>query len=209
DLKVTDATNATVWVHAGVLTSQTSVDLSGAAQRSLGQSVKKGGALATGFKLSAGTPTTIRLRRRAPVGFLVRSAPGTLKADLEGEPVTLGLGDPLANEIPASVKAIVVLRYKGIRLLESVADVLGAAGPVSGMVVGAEPVRRDLPPGALTGLSVARIGVIGRAPASATLSALLVDQLTGQPLGRAATAKVTAAASFSTVWLALPVPQRP
>ena len=107
------------------------------------------------------------------------------------------------------------MRYQGIRLSDVVNDTLptaGSAGPrdgIGGVVVGAEPVRRVLPPDALTGQDVVRIGVIGRAPVDTALSVQLLDPIAGTALGPPAVAPVPAGHGFGTVWLAFGAAQRP
>jgi hypothetical protein len=157
--------------------------------------------------MSAATATTVALATTPITGRLVRSVSGTVKTVVAGDPVALDLGagaPPLAAEQPSDVTAFVTVRYQGERLSETIADRL-PDGPLTGFVVGAEAVRRTLPPQALLGLTVSRLGVLGRAPVAATLSGQLLDAASGSPLGPAAVAKV-APGPAGTVWLVLPQP---
>jgi len=63
---------------------------------------------------------------------------------------------------------------------------------------------RALPPAALDGRVVRRIGVVGRAPEDAELEVGLVDAVTGAALTPAARVSVAAADAFATHWADVP-----
>jgi hypothetical protein len=76
---------------------------------------------------------------------------------------------------------------------------------VGGRVVRGDPVLRALPPLALSGQTVTRIGLVGVAPEPCELSVRLVRPRSGEPLpGDPAVVRLVASAAVATVWAALP-----
>lgn len=212
DLTVTDRAGATAWTRAGPLTATTGVDLTAVTQRALSAALTAGAPLSTRLHLKAARATTCGLRSATTRGALVRAAAATISTALTGDPVPLALGPTaLASERPGSVSAELSVHYHGIRLSDVLADHLpiGLTTGIVGIVVGPDPVRRAIPPAALTGQDVVRIGVIGRAPVDATLSVQLLDPILGTALGPPAVAPVPPSHDFGTVWLAFSAAQRP
>jgi hypothetical protein len=171
--------------------------------------------------LDAGQPLEAKLMLKAaneaPIGFRVTGPSGALvrrfrkpqPVVMEGDPVAPALaadGDaPLDAELAANVVADITITYAGIRLHDTVVDELPPPAAVHGFVVKAEPRERTLPPQALQGVSVARIGLIGRAPESCELSVQLVDTAAnGSPLGPPGVVQLDAHDDIRTVWVEMP-----
>jgi hypothetical protein len=211
DLSLVDEEGTTVWSFPGEMPPQTAamtIDLRQPIEKVLKPKVKGGKPVTAAFTLkgSAGTP---RVSVETARGAVVRNVPGIIKAELAGEAAPLAIPPPpLADEDPSRVNASVVVQYHGIRLLEQFTDsVPSQAGAVGGVVVGSEPVLRKLPPAALQGWTVAKIGIIGRAPEDCELVAQLVDISAGgagNALTQPASATLKASNDLAMVWLDVP-----
>ena len=141
--------------------------------------------------ITATAPARTRVAAGRVHGVLVRTLAGVTKVTLEGAPVTMKLTPPIAAEIPSRVTADLRLRYADIRLVPDLSDPTPAAGAPAGRIVtpggGSPPgMLRPLPPRALQGESVARLGLRGRAAEPTELTVELVDAATGAPMGPAA-----------------------
>lgn len=159
--------------------------------------------------LVAANEASIGFRVDGPSGALIRRFDSVAAVIMEGDPAPAALvagGDaPLAAEIPASASADITITYAGIRLLETIADKLPSPADVRGFVVRSEPRRRILPPQALNGVSIARIGVIGRAPEACEVSVQLVDTAADNaPLGPPGVVQLEAHDDIRTVWIEMP-----
>lgn len=144
----------------------------------------------------------------APRGAVLREHKGLLHCDLAGDPVSLPLGDPLAAETPQSVKGGFSIRYQGLRLLSDLSDPLPApAEVVRGIVVSGSAALRVLPPQGLVDISLAKVGIIGRAPEECELEAQLVrvqGDVGGAPVGPPGRVVVSRAGAIATIWIDLP-----
>lgn len=144
----------------------------------------------------------------APRGAVLREHKGLLHCDLAGDPVLLPLDQPLAAETPQSVKGGLSIRYQGLRLLSDLSDPLPApAEIVRGIVVGGSAALRVLPPQGLVGISLARVGLIGRAPEECELEAQLVrvqGEVGGAPVGPPGRIVTGRSGVVTTVWIDLP-----
>ena len=178
---VTPANNAklagpggtTVWQSAAFDPDgpDATVDLRAALEAALNQQLAKQQPPQAKFTLSADTPAQVYLSVAGPSGALLRSEKGVISTSVEGDPASLQLSGPLANEVPASVTADLTVKYEGIRILENASDDLpSSATPITGAIIGAEGAVRTLPPQALEGQKPARVGVYGRAPEDCELS---------------------------------------
>lgn len=171
-------------------------------------------------RINAGQPTdlTFHLRGQAPgkAGFsfslrggLVRDYTGVRTLDLEGDPSPFPLAGetPLPEETPSAATGDLTVTYRGLRILEELSDVLPAGGAVDGAIVTTEPVVRVFPPRAFSGMSLARIGIIGRAPADCELSVRAV-RLAGHYIasvaGTLGVMRISASNTLKTHWLDLP-----
>jgi hypothetical protein len=217
-LKVTGPEGAVLWQFPGGMPSNApavDVDLTAALERTLKQAVKAGQPPAATFTVVGASPCSASVNVAGARGALLRDFPGALRASLQGDPFPLPLGGPLAAEQPASAMAALVIKYEGIRILEPVSDSVPPSGGTGGTIVTDQPVTRALPPQALTGFPVARIGLIGRCPVGAPgqpgepceLSVQLVDMSSGAPgqaIGRPGVVRAAPSAALGTVWVELP-----
>jgi hypothetical protein len=162
--------------------------------------------------LTATAASTVSLSRLRIAGALVRAFPGTVRSTLEGNAIALALppaGEPpLAIDGSASVRADVTVRYDGIRIVSELSDPV-PAGASDGVILGAaaDGPRARLPPEALRGRRLARLGIVGRAPEECELSVRLVEPATGQPLpGDPAVVRPPPGSAMGVVWFTLPTP---
>jgi hypothetical protein len=208
-LELVDPAGTAVWAFPEELAPGApapTVDLRFAVEAALKDALAGNRATDVTFRLK-GAAGSANVTFATPHGALVRAFPGVLRSELAGDAVALELG-PLANEQPATATADLTITYAGIRLLENVADPVPAVfGDVGGRIVGADAVVRALPPHALDDLTVARVGLIGRAPERCELSVQLVDLAHGAaPLGPPAVLQLEPSAAIGTVWAAPSVP---
>jgi hypothetical protein len=214
DLTLAGPDGATLWNFAGALpdgaaqTPDITVAVSSAVEalRAAGEPIV--GAL----KLSSKFPAKVRFTVSSVAGDLIRELTGTTTVELAGEPVALPLATPLPPETPATVIADVKVTYRGKRLAD-VSDPLPPTGAHRGVVVRADRVLRVLPPHALRGERVSRIGLIGYCPQPTALLLRLVpatatpDSAAGlSPIGTPGTAKVDAGSGVGLIWVDLPEP---
>jgi hypothetical protein len=198
--------NNMIWSAPGVLTQSVRTDLAAQLQLSLARQVTAGASrLHVPLQLRSSISADVDLTWSGPHGAVVRTVPVPVVADLVGDPVSLSLSPNPPAELPQSVTADVTVIYSGMRLHDVIDDQLPPDGPVFGRVVEADAATRVLPPAALTGCSVVRIGIVGRATAPTDLSVSVVDA-SGQPIGASAAVSCAAAAEMSTVWAVLPAP---
>jgi hypothetical protein len=223
DLKVAGPDGAVLWQFPGGMPSSApavDVDLTAALERTLKQAVKAGQPPAATFTVVGTASCSASVHAAGARGALLRAFPGALRSSLQGDPFSLPLGGPLAAEQPASAIADLVVKYAGIRILEPVSDSLPPSGGTGGIIVTDQPVTRALPPEALTGLPVARIGLIGRCPVGAPgqpgepceLSVQLVDMSSGAPgppIGKPGVVKAAPSIALGTAWVDLPAMEAP
>jgi hypothetical protein len=212
DLELLGPDDGAAWSYPGELlpgaplqTADYRIPLQAALQAALDET---GQADAT-FRLIGAAPSTVALHAGAPRGALLRTFAGVTRAELSGVPAALPLsGAALASETAGRVSADLTLEYGGIRLLEAVKDPLPpASGAVDGYVVGEAGVLRRFPAGLLHNYSLARIGLVGRAPESCELSlqfVTLVGDAEGQPLGNPSVLQLEASAAIDVNWVDAP-----
>ncbi len=119
-----------------------------------------------------------------PRGYLVRTESGVHTTILAGDDAALNIPteSPLADEAPEQVTADVTIAYDGIKLLPDLsATAPPHNGDISGQVVTTAGKIKCLPPAALSGKKLARIGIIGRAPEDCELVLELIDMTGGVP----------------------------
>ncbi len=212
DPELLDPAGGQLWAFPGELTTElgmTDVDLRFSLQDALQTALDAGEPLTATFRLQAAEAAEAYLSFGGAGGSLVRQFPGILSTPLEGDPARLALapeGPPLAVEPPASARADLTVAYAGIRVLEEASDELPASpGGVAGRILGEEWVARAMPPAALGGLPLARIGLVGRSPESCELSVRARDpSVPAAAPGPPGVVEVEASDLMGTVWVELP-----
>ncbi|TMS48848.1 hypothetical protein [Mycobacterium sp. DBP42] len=215
DLTVTGPDGATLWSFPGPLPegSAQQQDVTVALAAAVEKLRASGSPVAGTVKLTSKFPCQVRFRLSAATGDLIRELPGTTTVELAGEPVGLPVDPPLPPAVPATVLADVQVTYNGCRLAD-VSDPMPAPGAQHGAVVRQEAVRRVLPPLALRGEQISRIGLVGYCPQP---SALLVRLVAAAPtetatpakaLGEPGTVTVDASSAVGVIWIDLPAPVR-
>jgi hypothetical protein len=184
DLIVKGPDGATLWEFPGELlpgTTPPTIDVTVGLQGSIDGMLSAGVRLAGEITIQAKYPSRIGVALPSVRGALVRSVRGITRAELAGSSTPVSIeGDPLPTAVPSSVIADVRVTYAGIRLAE-MSDLLPTDRAVEGIVVGAHPEIRTLPPEALRGEQVARIGIVGRAMDDVELTVQLVDPNSADP----------------------------
>ena len=74
---------------------------------------------------------------------------------------------------------------------------------MAGAVVAGTAVRRALPPAALDGERLGKVGLVGRALAAGKLTVTLLDAVAGRPLAPPVTVDLIAAQAIRTLWIEL------
>jgi hypothetical protein len=206
DLKLAAATGQPVlWAFPGEMPAggaTTQADLKVAVQSALQAAIDTGAPPSLALRLTAGRPSLVRLGTFQAHGALVRRIGAVPTLAIRGEPSPLPAGGPVPTQ-PGSASADLSLRYLGIRLLPDLSDPL-PAGPVSGHVVGPDEVVRQLPPQALRGARLARIGLVGRAPVAAALLLSLRNAATGAAIAAPVKLALAAGRDIATCWAELP-----
>lgn len=186
------------------------VDARMSLKAALQQKLQRGETLEAELRVSADPPARVFVGFSGARGALLRVRPGVLRTLLEGDPQPLALAEPIAAETPSAVAGDLTLTYLGVRILPSASDVVPpSSASVSGRVVAAEPSLRALPPAALSGWELARIGVYGRAPEDCELYIDLVELRGASPgasLSPALVLPVPAEQRLKTHWAAWPEP---
>lgn len=221
DLTLTGVDGQTLWAFPGELLPGTEAvaDVTAVVSASL-EALRATGAPLTGaLTLRAAAPSRIGVEMAEVAGSLLRRIPGTTSIVLQGEPEGfLVPGVPLAAVPPTTVVADLHVTYAGMRLA-AISDALPQTGAVSGQVVGERPSYRVLPPEALRGETVTRIGLVGCCPEESALLVRLTAASAATPVARGASGRtsepsiggpgvVTVAASArpGVVWVDLPAP---
>lgn len=208
DLTVHGPDGATLWSFPGTLPGAAyhAADLTIGVQGALDALLAAHEPLTGAVTITAARPGKVGLGIPTVRGALLRSIPGTTKATLAGGPVAVVIDPPdLPPETPSAVVADVHVHYEGIRLAE-ISDLLPDDRAAGGVVVGDAAVVRPLPPAALRGEQLARVGLVGRAPAASAMSIQIVDASPGAehaPLAAPAVVAVdasTASDQFGVVW---------
>lgn len=217
DLTLTSPDGTVLWNFPGALPAgaSTNADVTVALTAALEALRKTGQPISGALTLTARFPAKVGLRVSRVRGYLVRALPGTTSVTLAGEPVSVPLAAALPSARPTSVVGDVKVKYAGMRLAD-VSDPLPPPGAVSGLVVRQEPVRRTLPPLALRGETVTRIGLVGYCPQATALLVRLVPAdppapaagagPTGPALGAPGTAQPTPSQNSTVIWVDLPTP---
>jgi hypothetical protein len=224
DLTLLGPDGATLWAFPGPMpdTAVQELKVSVAVGAAVEQLRAAGTAIAGSLRLTSRFPCKVRFRLGPVEGDLVRALPGTTAVELAGEAVAFPLAAALPQAAPATVVADVKVAYRGMRLAD-VSDAMPPPGAHRGVVVRQDRVLRTLPPLALRGERVSRIGLVGYSPQPAALLVRLVAADAGgaassaggtaggppaPALGMPGTANVDASTAAGVVWVDLPEPVR-
>jgi hypothetical protein len=213
DLTITGPDGVTLWSFPGDLlpgSPPTTIDLTVGLQGALEAMRRAADTPAGTLTVTAAHPCRIRAALPTVKGAMVREVRGVTKVTLDGVPAPVPVdGASLPHAVPTSAVADVHITYAGLRLAE-ISDPLPASEDATGIVVRDEPRSRVLPPQALRGERVARVGLIGRAVGATDLTVQLVDATPGSasaPLGEpAVVAAAPAASELAVTWAVLPEP---
>ncbi|NWM19951.1 hypothetical protein, partial [Escherichia coli] len=181
------------------------ISLVQALSTALSTAVAAGGTPTASVTIHATAPANAWLAESAAHGKLIREVPGVSTTAVDAAPAALALAPPYAAERPSRVIADLRIKYAGVRLVSDYSDLVPAAGAPAGRIVGMAGQERALPPEALRGQRVARLGLRGIASEPTELAGELVDALDGKPLGRAAVLQC-AAGPMGDLWAELPEP---
>lgn len=215
DLTLTGPDGATLWSFPGPLPegSAQQQDVTVALSAAVEKLRAAASPVAGSIKLTSKFPCQVRFRLTPVTGELIRELPGTATVELAGEPVGLPVDSPLPQAAPTTVVADVRVTYNGSRLAE-VSDQMPAVGAQRGVVVRQDAVLRVLPPLALRGEQISRIGLVGYCPQPSALLVRLVaaaPTVRGTPakvLGAPGTVSVDASTALGVIWIDLPQPVR-
>lgn len=209
DLRVLGPGGAVLWSFPGDFTSTATMrgDLTVGVAAAMEKLRAGGGPIAGALRIVSGRRARIRLRLADVDGAIVRTLPGTTAVSLEGEPAVVDVpGPPLDAAGPSSATAGLTITYLGERVAD-ISDRLPEQDAVSGVVVQAEPVVRDLPPEALTAAIVTRIGVVGFAavPTAVTIG-LAARADPSRTIGTSAVIRPAPSSLWDVLWVRLPEP---
>lgn len=169
DLEVSDSSGP-LWSMPGAFAERARIDLKNSVGRGLGEAPT---AAVARISLKGKTAGRLHASAIGVQGHLLRKFPYKVQASFEGNRQALGLGK-LDPRPPAAVQVDISIVHEGLRLHPLSRAVPQASGGLSGRVVGTAPLVRQLPPQALRGDILLRIGVAGFA-AEGTLSLRLLE----------------------------------
>lgn len=175
EVRVSGADGSPLWGAPGLLGAVAVVDLRAALERALTAAVEGGSGPTTTFSVTAGAAGVVRTAGVVATGSVVRRFGDQVTVEVEGRAApVVPPAPPLDARAPRSVTADVVVRHHGLRLHQVSDAVPASRGGLGGPVVGPEPVVRSLPPAALVGERVRRVGLVGRPVGPTDLSVQLV-----------------------------------
>lgn len=217
DLEAVDAGGQSLWQQAGRLGALAVIDLTAAVKRTLQQSLDAGDGPHTTVTVRAGKPGEAATSLVTASGRVLREVGGKLGATCEGDASVVEIpGPPLDVRQPARATADVVVRHQGLRLHPLSDPVPDRTGDLHGAVLSGDgPVVRVLPPEALCGESLGRVGLVAVVREPADLAVRLLEVRGGVPVGPLGGAHATvtvepvdgfAAARPRVVWLDLSAP---
>jgi len=209
ELRVIGPDGAVLWSFPGEFAGATGMrsDLTVGVGAALEKLRASGRPITGELRVISDRPARIQLRLADVTGAHVRTLPGTTSVRLDGEPAFIELPPPSFDSAgPTSASGDLRIAYLGARLAD-ISDRLPDVDAVAGVVVHAERAVRDLPPAALTGATVTRIGIVGFAPVPATLLVGLAARADpSQGVGASAVVRCVPSAVWDVVWVDLPVP---
>lgn len=172
DVSLLDGTGAAFYTGTGPITAATTVDAKNAVQRALEAAIKDGAQPSITLNVTGRTPGQLGTYGIIASGEVRRVFDDKIAVTLDGDAVTPGLpGAPLDARVPSSATADVVVEHAGLRLHDLSDAVPAGAGGQSGPVLTMEaPIWRPLPPQAMRGEVLRRIGLVGLGLTATTLS---------------------------------------
>ncbi len=217
DLEAVDASGQTVWRQRGRLAAPTTIDLRAPLKRALEAAIAAGDGPRTTITVKSGKPGQVRTAGVAAAGRVLRRFTDKVVAECDGDDAPLPLpAPPLDTRAPARAAGDVVIRHRGLRLHPLSDAVPDRPGDLRGPVLaGNAAVVRVLPPQALRGETLRRIGLVAVVRDLAELSIRVLEVVGDQPAGPLGTAHATttvepvdgfAAARPRVVWVELPDP---
>ena len=207
DVKVAGPDGATLWASPEFDPDgpDADVDLGLALSAAFSAQIAAGNAPSAAVTVSARAPASAIVMRNNPHGVLVRVVPGVSTVTLEGLPARLPLAPPFASERPSRVSADLRIKYAGVRLAMDLSDLDPPSGAPAGTIVGVAGLVRPLPPEALRGEAIARLGLRGSATEPTELAVDLIDALDRKVLGTGAVLQL-AVGPIADLWAVLPAP---
>ena len=172
DVTISDGTGAPFYTGTGPVVTAVAVDARNAVQRALDSAIAEGVQPQVTLTVTGRTPGRLGTTGIVASGEIRRVFDDKLTVALDGAPVTLAMPGPeMDARVPSSAVADVVVDYAGLRLHPLSDMVPLAAGGLSGPVLTMEaPLWRALPPQALRGATLRRVGLIGYGLTEAELS---------------------------------------
>lgn len=146
---------------AGPLTREVDLDVTAAVSRALDAAAVAGGPLGPRVTLRSDAVGAAHVRLDVSGGSIVRTLGAPLTAELDGSPASLAVPAPHPGRAPLATHATVTVTHHGIAL-HPVSDPLPTVeAGLSGPAVRSAGVTRALPPAALSGQVLRRVGVVG------------------------------------------------
>lgn len=221
DLTLTGPDDTVLWRFVGPMPDGTrqSIDVSVPVSGAI-EALRAAGAPVSGaLTLTSALPCRVRFRVDPVRGDLIRDVAGTTSITLAGEPMPLPIDPPLPRATPGAVRADVAVTHAGLRLAD-ISDPLPPLTAQHGVVVRQQPLLRLLPPLALRGEQVSRIGLVGFCPERCALLVRLVPaplaptsgeadpQTVSSGIGTPGTATVEPSTTVGVIWVDFPEPVR-
>lgn len=195
---VKDPTGAVALALSGPGTAMVALDLAAPLQRHLDQVVTDPAVDRAEGRVVAAGPGSAQLWW-APDVTLLRAVDGRPSVSLTGEPAALDLGVLPAGRDPVRTRADLRITHDGLALHPFSDPLPTQPAGLSGPAVSATPVTRVLPPAALQGFRVGRIGVIGRVMQAADLT-LSLECGQGGPTSATLSGLAAATGPGNRVW---------
>lgn len=172
DVTLADDSGAPFYSGAGPVTGPIAIDAKNAVQRALEAAIAAGNDPDVTLNISARTSGTVGTYGIVASGEVRRVFDDKISVTLEGERVMPMIpGAPLDVQVPTSATADVVIEHAGLRLQDlSDARPVGNGGQAGQVLTMDAPLWQPLPPEAMRGEVLRRVGIIGYGLEAATLS---------------------------------------
>lgn len=172
DLILFDADDAPFYAGAGPITAPITIDATNAVQRALEAAINDAEKPSVRLVATSRTPGQVGSFGISAAGEVQRVFDNKIAVTLTGtETLTTIPGAPLDAQHPSSATCDLVIIHDGVRLHEISDELPKATGGLTGPVVSTDTaVWHPLPPMAMRGEVLRRVGIIGYALQPATLS---------------------------------------